>query len=156
MAHGGPALRGVGHRSFHPVGNGFRLGPLSVLDWTCLLVIAGCGQTIALRLHRIMTALRLEVLRSLMLPQTALHDPIFLALRPDCPDDHRREWGNSRSPAVRLQEQIASIWQTYRGWLVMAPLALGIIFSGRAPLIIGVTLLAIFGFKEFARLRGSS
>jgi phosphatidylglycerophosphate synthase len=39
---------------------GFRWGPLSVLDWTCLLVIVGCGQTIALRLHRIMTALRLK------------------------------------------------------------------------------------------------
>ena len=41
-------------------GGGFRWGSLSVLDWTCLLVIVGCGQTIALRLRRIMTALRLK------------------------------------------------------------------------------------------------
>lgn len=37
---------------------GFRFGALTILDWTCLLVIAGCVQTIALRLYRIMAALR--------------------------------------------------------------------------------------------------
>jgi phosphatidylglycerophosphate synthase len=31
---------------------------LSVLDWTCLLVIAGCVQTIVVRLKRIMTAVQ--------------------------------------------------------------------------------------------------
>jgi phosphatidylglycerophosphate synthase len=33
-------------------------GSLTVLDWTCAVVIAGCVQTITLRLRRIMTALR--------------------------------------------------------------------------------------------------
>ena len=33
------------------------LGPLTVLDWTCLVVIAGCAQTIAVRLRRIMQGL---------------------------------------------------------------------------------------------------
>jgi phosphatidylglycerophosphate synthase len=33
-------------------------GSLTVLDWACLLVIAGCLQTIAVRLKRIMAALR--------------------------------------------------------------------------------------------------
>jgi phosphatidylglycerophosphate synthase len=32
-------------------------GPLTVLDWTCLVIIAGCIQTIALRLKRIFAAL---------------------------------------------------------------------------------------------------
>jgi phosphatidylglycerophosphate synthase len=32
-------------------------GELTVLDWTCLLVVLGCLQTIALRLKRIMRAL---------------------------------------------------------------------------------------------------
>ncbi len=41
-------------------GGRFPPGPLSVLDWTCLLVIVGCWQTIAIRLHRIMKALRLK------------------------------------------------------------------------------------------------
>ncbi len=39
-------------------GGAFRLGSLTVLDWTCVLVIAGCAQTIAVRLFRTMTALR--------------------------------------------------------------------------------------------------
>lgn len=34
-----------------------QIANLSVLDWTCLLVVAGCGQTMFVRLKRIMTAL---------------------------------------------------------------------------------------------------
>lgn len=49
---------------------------------------------------------------------------------------------------------VSSIWKTYRGWLVMIPLVFGMIFLGRVATIIGVTLLAIFGFKEFARATG--
>ena len=39
-------------------GEGFRFGMLTILDWTCLVVIVGCMQTIAVRLRRIMLALR--------------------------------------------------------------------------------------------------
>jgi phosphatidylglycerophosphate synthase len=34
----------------------WRLSPLQILDWTCLAIIAGCAQTIAVRLKRIMRA----------------------------------------------------------------------------------------------------
>lgn len=51
-------------------------------------------------------------------------------------------------------KDVSSIWKTYRGWLVMIPLIFGVIFLGRIATIIGVTLLAIFGFKEFARATG--
>jgi phosphatidylglycerophosphate synthase len=34
------------------------LGDLMILDWACLIIIAGCVQTIAVRLKRIMAALR--------------------------------------------------------------------------------------------------
>ena len=34
------------------------LGPLRILDWTLLMVIIGCLQTIAVRLRRIMLALK--------------------------------------------------------------------------------------------------
>ena len=34
-----------------------RFGPFTVLDWTCFLIIAGCVQTIIVRLRRIMAAL---------------------------------------------------------------------------------------------------
>jgi len=37
---------------------GIRFGGLSVLDWTCLVIIAGCVQTITVRLRRILSALR--------------------------------------------------------------------------------------------------
>lgn len=89
-----------------------------------------------------------------MAPSVALHDPIFLAYV-------RIVLITIGAAGVVLgllqfvfKKQIGSIWQTYRGWLIMAPLALAIIFAGRAPFIIGVTLLAIFGFKEFARASG--
>ncbi len=39
-------------------GGDFHFGMLTILDWTCLLVIVGCLQTIAVRLRRIMLALR--------------------------------------------------------------------------------------------------
>lgn len=49
---------------------------------------------------------------------------------------------------------ITAMWQTYRSWLIMAPLALAVVFLGRTAVISGVTLLALFGFKEFARASG--
>ncbi len=39
-------------------GGAVRFGSLTVLDWACLIVIAGCLQTMAIRLKRIMAALR--------------------------------------------------------------------------------------------------
>jgi phosphatidate cytidylyltransferase len=53
-----------------------------------------------------------------------------------------------------LKKQLGAIWSTYRSWLVMAPIGLAVLFAGRIPTIIGVTLLALFGFKEFARASG--
>ncbi|HJX25864.1 MAG TPA: CDP-alcohol phosphatidyltransferase family protein, partial [Chthoniobacterales bacterium] len=42
------------YRSYGP---SFDLGRLTILDWTCVVVIAGCLQTIIVRLKRIMAAL---------------------------------------------------------------------------------------------------
>jgi phosphatidate cytidylyltransferase len=56
--------------------------------------------------------------------------------------------------ATLLGKDVSSIWKTYRGWLVMAPLVLGTIFLGRAAFIAGVTVLALIGFREFARATG--
>lgn len=38
----------------------FRFGGLTVLDWTCAVVVAGCLQTIWVRLRRTMQALRIK------------------------------------------------------------------------------------------------
>ncbi len=53
-----------------------------------------------------------------------------------------------------LGRDVLSISRTYRGWLIMVPIVIGTIFLGRTATIIGVTALAIFGFKEFARATG--
>jgi phosphatidate cytidylyltransferase len=52
------------------------------------------------------------------------------------------------------KRDVASIRRTYVGWLVMAPLVMGAVLLGREAVIVGVALLAIFGFKEFARATG--
>jgi phosphatidate cytidylyltransferase len=53
-----------------------------------------------------------------------------------------------------FQIEQGSIWKTYRSWLWMAPLAALVIFAGRAPFIIGVTVVASLAFKEFALVSG--
>src|SRR5881392_1470166 len=90
----------------------------------------------------------------MMSPGIALHDPVFrayllivlfsliaggalLALL---------KWG--------FKKETSSMWRTYCSWLIMAPLALVVVFAGRIPTIVGVTLLAIYAFKEFARASG--
>lgn len=55
---------------------------------------------------------------------------------------------------MALGKNVSGVWKTYRGWLVMVPLVIGAIFLGRTATIIGVCLLAMFGFKEFARATG--
>ncbi|MDH3628704.1 MAG: phosphatidate cytidylyltransferase [Acidobacteriota bacterium] len=55
-----------------------------------------------------------------------------------------------------LRKRVASIWATYRGWWIMAPLVVVFIGLGRQATIVGVTLLALMGFREFARATGLS
>src|SRR5712675_231382 len=90
----------------------------------------------------------------MMSPQIALHDPIF-----------RAYFGIVTATVLvgglllglvhsGLKKEIGPMWKTYRSWLIMAPVALAVVFLGRVPTIIGVTLLAVLGFKEFARASG--
>jgi phosphatidate cytidylyltransferase len=95
-----------------------------------------------------------RVVEEMMSPQIALHDPIYrayvyivlLSLVAGGVILAFVHWA--------LGKQIGPIWRTYCSWLIMAPIGLATVFAGRAPTIIGVTLLAIFGFKEFARASG--
>jgi phosphatidate cytidylyltransferase len=90
----------------------------------------------------------------MMSPQNALHDPVF-----------RAYFGIVTASLIigglvlsflhwRLKKEIGPMWETYRSWLIMVPIAVAVVFLGRIPTIIGVTLLAIFAFKEFARSSG--
>ena len=49
---------------------------------------------------------------------------------------------------------VSSPLRTYIGWLVMIPIVLGTVLLGREAVIVGVALLAAFGFREFARATG--
>jgi phosphatidate cytidylyltransferase len=53
-----------------------------------------------------------------------------------------------------LKKDVSAIWKTYRSWLVMVPVFFAFIMAGRGPVIVGVTLLGIFSFKEYARATG--
>jgi len=55
---------------------------------------------------------------------------------------------------LALKKDLQPVWAAYRSWLVMAPLVIGFVFAGRIATIAGVTLLAVMGFKEFARATG--
>jgi phosphatidate cytidylyltransferase len=53
-----------------------------------------------------------------------------------------------------FKRETTGITRTYRGWLIIAPIVLAVIVAGRTTTIVGVALLALFGFKEFARATG--
>lgn len=53
-----------------------------------------------------------------------------------------------------LRRDVGKVWTIWRSWLVMAPLGLIVVGLGRGATIAGVTLLGVFGFKEFARATG--
>lgn len=52
------------------------------------------------------------------------------------------------------KKDMTGIWKTYRSWLIMVPVFFAAMILGRAAIIAGVTLLGIFGFKEYARATG--
>ena len=89
-----------------------------------------------------------------MSPQFALHDSVFRAYFVIVLVSLTLGGGVLGFLRFGLKKELGPIWSTYRSWLIMAPIALLIVFAGRVPFILGVTLLAIFGFKEFARASG--
>src|SRR5580698_5457518 len=64
---------------------------------------------------------------------------VFLAL----------EKAGKLSPALRTD-----LWTRYKSWLVLAPLMVGPILAGRLPAIIGVGVLSLACYREFARATG--
>ena len=53
-----------------------------------------------------------------------------------------------------FHKNVQHAWKAYLGWLVLAPLVFAMIFAGRIETIIFFTLVALLGFKEFARATG--
>lgn len=89
-----------------------------------------------------------------MTPSAALHDPIFRAYLGIVLAVLIGAGAVLALSQVGSRIELGTIWRTYRSWLWMAPLAAFVIFAGRVPFIIGVTALALLGFREFARVAG--
>src|SRR5712672_3563744 len=89
-----------------------------------------------------------------MSPQIALHDPVFRAYFLIVLAS--LAGGGAILGFLRfvLKRETASMFQTYWSWILMAGIGLIVVFLGRIPTIVGVTLLAIYAFKEFARASG--
>src|SRR5258708_24381712 len=89
-----------------------------------------------------------------MSPQIALHDPVFRAYF----------WTVLLALAIAgavlgylrfvLKKETASMFKTYWSWILIAGIGFIVVFLGRIPTIVGITLLAIYAFKEFARASG--
>jgi phosphatidate cytidylyltransferase len=89
-----------------------------------------------------------------MSPQIALHDPVFRAYF----------WIVLIFLAIAgavlgflrfvLKKETASMFKTYWSWILIAGIGFIVVFLGRVPTIVVVTLVAIYAFKEFARASG--
>jgi phosphatidate cytidylyltransferase len=53
-----------------------------------------------------------------------------------------------------LKRKTAKLWTIWRGWIIMAPLALAALVAGRIPFIAAVALVAVFAFREYSRATG--
>jgi phosphatidate cytidylyltransferase len=89
-----------------------------------------------------------------MSPSAALHDPAFRVYGV-------MTLGVLASAGILLvflqfvfRIELGSVWKTYRSWLVMAPLVALVIFAGRVPFVIGVTVVSLLAGKEFTRISG--
>jgi phosphatidate cytidylyltransferase len=87
-------------------------------------------------------------------PVTALHNPVFQAYLVIVPVALVCGGAILAFLQFGLKKQLGSIWATYRSWVVMAAVGLLFVFAGRIAVIVGVTLLSVLGFKEFARASG--
>src|SRR5260370_4866352 len=89
-----------------------------------------------------------------MSPQIALHDPVFRAYFFIVLISLGVGGVVLGFLRLVLKKETASMLRTYWSWLVIAGIGLLVVFAGRIPTIVGVTLLGVYAFKEFARASG--
>jgi len=90
----------------------------------------------------------------MMSPQIALYDPVFRAY---CVIVVLALIGGGFVLAFvqyGLKKELGSIWATFRSWIVMALIGLLTVFFGRIAVILGVAVLSVLAFREFARVSG--
>jgi len=88
----------------------------------------------------------------MMSPVRALHDPIFRQYLLIVPIALLCGGIILSFLQYGLKIRLGSIWATYRSWIVMATIGLLVVFAGRVPVILGVAVLSVFAFREFARV----
>jgi phosphatidate cytidylyltransferase len=89
-----------------------------------------------------------------MSPQVALHDPVFRAYFVIVLISLFGGGAVLAFVGFVLKKETVSMFRTYWSWILMAGIGLVVVFLGRIPTIFGVTLLALYAFKEFARASG--
>src|SRR3954454_12953276 len=85
-----------------------------------------------------------------MSPLTALHDPVFRAyfwIVLICLVIAGVVLGFLR---FVLKKETASMFETYWSWILIAGMGFVVVFLGRIPTIVGLAVIAICAFKEFA------
>ena len=135
--------------------DGIRWCGLTILDWTCVLVVIGCTQTIWYGSNVSCGRWRKEIQRGIVEHDstTALQSEIFhtytMILR-------GADGGRGGVVALKwgFRKNVISIWATYRSWLVMAPLVIGVYSAGGLWSLSFSVCWPGLGFKEFARATG--
>jgi phosphatidate cytidylyltransferase len=89
-----------------------------------------------------------------MSPSVALHDPVFRLFAMVIAGALIGSAGILLLIKYALKKDTAKLWTIWRGWAVMAPVAMGALLAGRIPFIVGVALVAVWAFKEYARATG--
>src|SRR5215470_15946198 len=89
-----------------------------------------------------------------MSPQTALHDPVFRAYFLIVLISLAIAAAVLGFLRFVLKKETESMFKTYWSWILIAGIGFIVVFLGRIPTIVGVILVAIYAFKEFAHASG--
>lgn len=89
-----------------------------------------------------------------MSPTAALHSPVFLTYLAVVTSMLLGAGALLLALRSIHSEAVERARRSYRGWLIIVPVLFLALFLGRAATIVFFTVVAIFGFKEFARATG--
>ena len=89
-----------------------------------------------------------------MSPQIALHDPVFRAYFLIVLISLAIAAAVLGFLRFVLKKETESMFKTYWSWILIAGIGFIVVFLGRIPTIVGVILVAIYAFKEFAHASG--
>ena len=102
----------------------------------CLIVIAGCIETIAVRLRRNFAVLERKAIRRrevrTMSPEAALHSDVFKIYLAILLGMLAVAGAAIGVLGLILKKDVAHAWKSYRSWLIMIPLVLVCVFLGPA------------------------